>query len=366
MKSIRAGLGRVPVPVITHERLLLLALVSACAADDGAGGPSTIPLEGIPDAAVFVVNGGDASISVVDADSHGRVGDIEIVGLEYPHHVYLDASEGRMAVAVPGIDLSGGHGGAHGGHGAAPPMGAVLLLDPTTGDLLAERTLAGTNHNAIFSPSGDEIWSAENTAHGGAVVVLDAESLRELGRVSVGASASEVTFAPDGRHGFVCNGGDDSVSIIDVETREVVAEIPVGDTPVGAWPGADGLMYVDNEGSGSLSAIDPIALEVVRTYELGFTPAVAAIAPNGELWVTDTEGGRVVAFDTAEAPDAPPVRSFPTGAGAHALAFSPDGATAYVTNQVAGTLTVHAVASGELLTAVAVGQAPNGLVVRSD
>lgn len=176
--------------------------------------------------------------------------------------------------------------------------------------------------------------------------------------------ASEVTFAPDGRHGFVCNGGSGTVSVIDVETRDVVAEITVGQTPVGAWPGTDGLMYVDNEGSKTLSVIDPVALEVVRTYELGFTPAVAAIAPGGELWVTDTDGGRVVVYDPQAPEGTPPAREFATGAGAHALAFSPDGTKAYVTNQLAGTVTIVAVDTGETLATTTVGAAPNGLVVR--
>lgn len=302
---------------------------------------------------------------MLDPATEEVVGAIEIVGLEYPHHVYLDTSGDRMLVAVPGIDLAGGHGGGHGGGSTMAPMGAVLLLDASDGELLAYRGLEGTNHNAIVSPDGSEVWTSENHEAGGAVVILDAETLEDRGRVEVGEMASEVTFGPDGRHGFVCNGGSGSVSVIDVQSRQVVAEIDVGQTPVGAWPGADGLMYVDNEGSQTLSVIDPVTLAVVRTYALGFTPAFAAIAPTGELWVTDTDGGRVVAYDAAAPEGTAPARELATGAGAHAIAFSPDGTKAYVTNQLAGTVTVLGVEDGATLATTTVGAAPNGLVVRS-
>jgi YVTN family beta-propeller protein len=101
----------------------------------------------------------------------------------------------------------------------------------------------------------------------------------------------------------------------------------------------------------------------VRTVELGFAPAMAAIAPTGELWVTDPEGKRVVAY-TAATPEGGPVRTMSVGDGAHAIAFSPDGTKAYVTNQGAGTVSVVEVMSGNVSETVIVGQSPNGMAVR--
>ena len=51
---------------------------------------------------------------------------------------------------------------------------------------------------------------------------------------------AEVTFSPDGAAAFVANGGSASVSVIDAGTLTVTETIAVGETPVGAWPGADG------------------------------------------------------------------------------------------------------------------------------
>ena len=113
----------------------------------------------------------------------------------------------------------------------------------------------------------------------------------------------------------------------------------VGKDPVGPWPGVDGVMYTDCEEGKSISAIDPATMSVVRTYALGFTPGMVATPPGsgGELWVTDQDDGKVVFNTTAQDK---PTGALAVGAGAHGIAFSPDGQTAYITNQLAATVTV--------------------------
>lgn len=339
-----------------------------CSTERSVEGPSSEPIEGIGRDAVFVVNGGDATISVVDPSTGALVGDITLVGVEYPHHAYLDGVGARLYVAAPGVDLSGGHaggGGEHGGHGGGedmPPATAmVLALDAADGSLLAYRELDAPNHNAIPVPSGGEVWTSASGSPG-AVIVLDAETLAENDRIAVGDDPAEITFSPDGTLAFVCNTGSGSVSVIDVGSKTVSATLPVGTTPVGAWPGGDGNMYVDNEGSRSISVISPATMAVTQTVELDFTPAFAAVVGQ-ELWVTDTEAGRVVAFDLADL-EAGPVRTIATGPGAHAIALEADGSTAFVTNQSGDSVSVVDVATGTATT-IPVGVAPNGMAVRS-
>src|SRR5687767_13297453 len=94
--------------------LATFTLLAACADTDddkrGNAAPSTVTRGVIPDRAVFVVNGGDATVSVLDQDKDGVVATVELHSVEYPHHVNLDKSGDRMLIAAPGMDLSGGHG----------------------------------------------------------------------------------------------------------------------------------------------------------------------------------------------------------------------------------------------------------------
>ena len=308
-----------------------------------------------------MVNGGDSSVTVIEAATRSVVGTIELVNAPYPHHIYASPDRATLLVAVPGIDLAAGHtGGGHGGgHGGA--AGAVMKLDATTGQTLAIAELATPNHNAIYAPSGTEVWTSQ-MATPGDVLVLDAADLTLRQTLPAGAMPAEVTFSPDGARAFVANSGESTVSVFDVASKQAVQTIIVGRTPVGAWPGRDGVMYVDNETDRTLSAIDPETLVVVRTYDLGFTPAFAAVAPNGELWVTDTDAGTLVVFAAGSVTR---VAEVATGAGAHAIAFSDDGAAAYVTNQVAGTVSILDTATRVVQATVVVGAGPNGLVFRA-
>jgi YVTN family beta-propeller protein len=334
-----------------------IAPLAACMEHHGAP-PSSRPIPAVDGAAIFVVNGDDSSITVLDAATRSVAGTIALTDAPYPHHIYASQDRTSLLVAVPGVDLSGGHdgGGHHGGHG-----GAVMKLDSRTGATLAVATLATANHNAIYSPAGTEVWTSQNGTPG-TVAVLDAATLAPRQTLAAGAMPAEVTFSPDGARAFVANSGETTVSVFDVASKQPVQTVTVGRTPVGAWPGRDGIMYVDNEGDRTLSAIDPVTLAVVRTYALGFTPAVAAVAPNGELWVTDTDAGQIVVF--AAGADTR-VAAVATGAGAHAIAFSDDGATAYVTNQVAGTVSILDTVTRVVQATVTVGAAPNGVVFRA-
>lgn len=351
--------------------------VAACGSHDAAhGGEATAPPESVPIAAitgdaVYVVNGADASISVVEPGAGRVLGTIALKNVSYPHHINLSPDRTRLAVAVPGHDLSGGHGAsstpasheAAGEHGATGMAGAVLLLDATTGATIKARRLAASNHNAAFSPDGREIWTAQLIDEG-TVLVLDAATLETKQTIRVGKVPAEVTFAPDGKYAFVANGTSNDVTVIDVASKATVKTIAVDREPVGAWPGADGMMYVDCESGRTIKAIDPKTLEIVRTYNLGFAPGYAAVPPTrtDELWLTDVDAGRVVFNKTSV--DAK-VAELPTAAGTHAIAFAPDGTVAFVTNQLAGSISIIDTATRTLRSTIAVGAKPNGIVFRS-
>ncbi|MBZ4329690.1 MULTISPECIES: YncE family protein [Myxococcaceae] len=308
---------------------------------------------------VFVVNGGSHSLSVIDVEQLEVASTLQLEDVSYPHHVNLSPDGTSLVVAVPGMDLSGGHGGGHAGH---TMPGKVLLLDAKTGETRAIRQFDAMPHNGAFSPDGTEVWTAL-MSEPGTVLVLDSRTLEPRQTVTVGDMSAEVTFSQDGRYAFVANGDSNSVTVINVVTKAVEKTVPVGANPVGAWPGNDGLMYVDNEDGKSLTAINSGTLEVARTYGLGFTPAMAATAPNGDLWVTDTDNGKLIFFAAGTTTRQ---GELATGAGAHGITFSADGATAFVTNQAAGTLSVVEVATRTIRKTLTVGTKPNGLVFRKN
>lgn len=322
--------------------------------------------------AAYVVNGQSNTVSVIrlsdntvtetlklgEASDAGHGGMAMGTGISWPHHLSLSPDKSKLAIGVPGMDLSAGHSG-----GITGMTGKIAVVDAVKGTVIKVIELPVMNHNAIYSPNGTEIWTAQMKEQG-TVLVYDANTYTLKNTIPVSKMPAEVTFSSDGSLAFVANGGSDSVTVIGVGTKSVMGKIKVGTEPVGAWTGADGNMYVDNEEGKSITVIKASTMAVDTTFSLGFMPGVAAYnnAMN-ELWVTDPENGKVH-YWSKSAGKFSKGGAFDTGAGAHAVAFSQDGMTAYITNQGASSVSIANVMTHLETKEVTVGTKPNGIVIK--
>ncbi|MBI5473568.1 MAG: YncE family protein [Ignavibacteriae bacterium] len=329
----------------------VLSLASGCKNEATTTGSTDITYN-----AIYVVNGGGNSISVIDIATNEVKRTIPLSGVSWAHHVNINGNKNRIAIAVPGMDFSGGHGGMMG------MPGKIVVLDATTGAVIRSLDLPVMNHNAVFSPNGNEIWTSQMDSMG-SVLVFDATTFTPKDTIMVGQMPQEVTFSSDGSMAFVANGMSNTVTIIDPANKTVMMTVSVGMNPVGAWTGANNKMYVDNEEGQSISVIDVATMAVEETVPLGFTPGYAAYnAQLNELWVSDTSG-RVVYFQRMNN-QWMNMGNISTGAGAHAIAFSRNDSTAYVTNQMAGTVSVINTATHAKVKDVTVGAKPNGMAIK--
>lgn len=322
--------------------------------------------------AAYVVNAESNNLSVIDLATQQvretiSLGDASMSNMAgmnmdnmvmWPHHIYRSPDGSKLGVGVPGMDLSGGHSG-----GMAGMKGRVLVVDAKTGLTTTNQQTPVMNHNAVYSPDGTEIWTSQMDMNG-QVLVYDATTFALKKTIVVGMEPAEVTMSANGQYAFVANGMGNSVTVMKVSDKSVVKTIPVGADPVGAWPGADGKMYVDNETGQSISVIDVATLAVTETVKLGFTPGYAAYNPTrNELWVSQAGTGTKVVIFERMGNAWMKMGEVKTGLDAHAIAFTKDGATAYVTNQSAATVSVIDVAKRTKTKDIAVGKKPNGIVL---
>lgn len=331
---------------------------------------ATQPMLNINYPAAYVVNAEGNSLSVIDLTGQQvketiSFGDASMTGMNmsnmimWPHHIYLSPDGSKLGIGVPGMDLSAGHTG-----GTTGMNGRVLVVNPVTGQTAQNQQTPVMNHNAVFSPDGTEIWTSQMDMTG-KVLVYNAGTMALKNTITVGMEPAEVTMSSNGQYAFVANGMSNSVSVIKVSDKSVAKTIAVGEDPVGAWPGADGRMYVDNEKGQSISVIDVNTLAVVETVKLGFTPGYAAYhSTRNELWVSQAgTGTKVVIFERMNGAWMK-TSEVMTGLDAHAIAFTKDGATAYVTNQGAATVSVLDVAKRTKIKDISVGKKPNGIVLK--
>jgi YVTN family beta-propeller protein len=344
-----------------HFALVFVALgLAACGHNDSSASSDAVPDTGGATSAgaqIFVVNGGDATLSVIDVATNKVTNTIGLGDVQYPHHVSVSADGSTLMVAVPGVDFSHGHDMGSMGTGM---QGAVLKVDADSGKVLVKKTLPLMNHNAAYSPDGKEVWTSQMDMPG-SVLVLNSDTLDTISTVPADHMPSEVTFSADGKTVFVANEMTNDVYAIDVATKTLVNKIYVPKGPVGAWAGTDDVMYADSEEGKAITAIDAKTRAAINTFSLGFTPGMAATAPDGSLWVTDGDDGAVAILNAKSGSKSAQIT---TAAGAHGIIFSTDGATAYVTNQFANSVSVIDVKKHEVVATVPVGTKPNGLVFR--
>lgn len=331
---------------------------------------------------VFVVNGADNNISIVDISQFKEVGKFYLKDAIYPHHIYWnnklskrnENNEGALlAVAITGKDLSGGHGGH-----SETTIGnyKVLVLDAYDGSTVKEIKLNHSPHNAIFlnideSFPSEELWISQYDEKNSYILTFDTKTWNRLDSIPTGAGLSEVTFDYNG-NAYATNTIDGTVEIISTKNKIKLRKHKVGENPVGAWNGIN-YMLVDNEKSRSLTLINKKTLEIDETIELNFTPGYAieqSISYNDttnthktRIWVTNTSGSIYAIQQFGNNKNWEFGASIPTGAGAHAIANFDNGLI--VSNQDDNTITyINLLDFNKKSTKV--GKKPNGMVVLFD
>jgi len=332
-----------------------LILVSACHKDD-----EHHTMLNINYPAAYVVNGSSNNISVISIADHIVKETIALKGATFPHHIYLNPAKTKLAVAITSTDLSGGHAD----HGGSLAGLKVQIVDAITGMIDKEIALSKMPHNAIFNASGTELWLGQMDTSQSQVLVYKTSDWSLQNTINVGKGLSEITFSSDATMAFAANTSEGTVTVIDANSKMVRTTLTVGQDPVGAWPAANGNMYVDNEKSQSVTEISVSEAKVISTFNLGFKPGYVAYSTHhSEIWVTDATNGKVVFFKNI-AGVWTPAGNLATGADAHAIAFSNNGEKAFITNQGANTVSVIDVVNHTKIKDINVGIKPNGVALK--
>jgi YVTN family beta-propeller protein len=185
--------------------------------------------------------------------------------------------------------------------------------------------------------------------------------------VPVGVGPIGIAITADGRHAYVANNGDGTVSVIDTASLTTLATIAGFNGPVGVAITPSGARaYVTCAGSGTIEVIDTATDSVVGApIAVGDSPFEVAITPDGaRAYVANHGSATASVVDTA----ANTVLGAPiaVGNGPNAVAVSPDGRRVYISNQGSGTLSVIDTATNTVSATIPVGTNPIGVAVLPD
>ncbi len=251
----------------------------------------------------FVINSNDASLSLLDIDTHQELRRIPM--LREPHHMALTPDKRSLVVG----DTAGN---------------SLFFLDPRTG-AMQRRVTVSDPYQLVYSPDGRYLTVAGLAR--AQIDIYDAKTLSLLHRIPARSLPSHINYAPDSSVVFVSLQGTDRLIAIETASGRVKWDTRVGRTPAGVlWDrgrllvgimgeahfavvdpedghvervvptgrGAhtmflthDGkLIYATNRVDGTVTVIDPVSLAVVRTIQVPGGPDDMDFAPDGKIWAT--------------------------------------------------------------------------------
>ncbi len=145
------------------------------------------------------------------------------------------------------------------------------------------------------SPVTDNIY----VSHGSQVNILNKNNGDSVGVISNIEGVHGIAFAPDFKKGFTSNGKLNTVTVFDINTNEVQAQVKTGVNPDAImYDPYSKKVYVCNGQSKDLTIINPENNEVVKTVALGGKPETAVSDEDGKLYINIEDKNEIVVVNT--------------------------------------------------------------------
>lgn len=163
----------------------------------------------------------------------------------------------------------------------------------------------------------------------------------------------------------VANTTAGTVDVVDTDTYEVTATIPVGDSPPQVAVAPDGrYAYVSLVGSSSVVKVDLVEQKVTGSVSVPSPPVQLYLTADGTRLLSADQGTEGAPGSTVSVIDSASMTieaTIPAGAGPHGVVIEPTGQRAWVTNLYDDTVSVIDLSTNQTVSTVAVGDKPNGI-----
>jgi len=243
--------------------------------------------------------------------------------------IAIDAATDKITASYPGVDNP---------HGlVATPDGEYLVAGSLTETPLTTGQAPDTPNSKLF---------LIHPAHGHVMLTIP-----------VSGWSHHLAITPDGRYVLATHPTRGNVSVVDLQSNQVVKTITTGPAPNYAVVTPDGKrVFVTNSGSGTISEIDVATWAVTRTLEAGPGPEHMVLSGDEKrLFVTNPKAGKVsvVSVETGKITDA-----WQIGRNLHGLDIGDDGKTLFVTSRQDETLSAFDTDKGTIVRKVSLSPAP--------
>ena len=234
----------------------------------------------------------------------------------------------------------------------------LVMIDRTSG-VEKQRITASDPYQIGFSPDGKFFVAASIRLD--RIDIYDGSTFQLLHRLPAATMPSHIAFSHDSKTVFVTLQGTSGLISIDLASGKINWTVQVGRQPAGIITRPGGTLLVGIMGSDYIAEVDPTNGNVIRKIQTGNGAHNFLASADGKtLYVTNRVAGTISVLDantlavtsTLKAPGGP-----------DDMAMSPDGHELWVTGRWHAWVDVIEVASGALKTSVPVGRSPHGIFV---
>jgi YVTN family beta-propeller protein len=154
----------------------------------------------------------------------------------------------------------GANGRIYASHGSQ-----VNVLDEITGDSVGVIPNTTGVHGIAFDETGKGYTSNGRL---NTVTVFDLKSNEVLAQIPAGQNPDAIMYEPFSKKIITCNGRSSDLSVIDPVTQKVVATIPVGGKPETAVSDGAGKIFVNIEDKSRIDVVDLASQKVINSWTL--------------------------------------------------------------------------------------------------
>lgn len=167
----------------------------------------------------------------------------------------------------------------------------------------------------------------------GKAIIFDLKTLKVVGEANAAPDADCIIYDPASKHVFTFNGDSKSATAIDPATGKDVGTVDLGGGPEFAVADGHGMIYNNLEDKSEVLAIDSRSLTVKSRWPIAPAGAPAPIAMDREhrrLFVAGREPAMLVVMN---ADDGKVIQSFPISSGADADVYDPKSGLIFVSTR---------------------------------
>lgn len=177
------------------------------------------------------------------------------------------------------------------------PTSKLYLVHPAHGHVMSTIPVAGWTHHQAITPDGRYVLSTHPTR--GGVSVVDLQSNQVVKTIATGPAPNYTAITRDGQRAFVTNSGNGTVSEIDRASWRVTRTMAAGPGPEHLVISDDEqTLYALNARAGTVTAIAVASGKITQTHKVGTTLHGLDLGNDGRtLFVSDLAENQLIALD---------------------------------------------------------------------